>query len=191
MNLKNCPPNELEGNILLGQKVRLRPKRLGDAVTDYAWRTDPELCLLDAAPPLSLSFEEYLKGYALELSFPAKDRTNFAIETFDGKHIGNCAYFKIDKIKREAELGIMIGDRNYWDKGYGTDAIKTLLNHIFSQTNLNRIYLKTLDWNLRAQKCFKKCGFNPCGRLIKDGYNFVLMEIYRSQFVNLCSALSL
>ncbi len=168
--------------MLLGQKTKLRPKRLKDAVNDYAWRVDPELSHLDAAVPLPLSFEEYLKGCAAELSLLGNQETRFAIETLDGKHIGNCAYFKIDKIKREAELGITIGDRNYWDKGYGTDAVITLLNHIFSKTNLNRVYLKTLDWNLRAQKCFKKCGFSPCGHLLKDGYNFVVMEIHRPRF---------
>ena len=173
--------------MLLGQKIKLRPKCLGDATNDYAWRIDPELSRLDAVAPLSLSLEEYLKGYAAELSLFGNRETHFAIETLDGKHIGNCAYFKIDKIKKEAELGIMIGDRDYWDRGYGTDAIMTLLNHIFSETNLNRIYLKTLDWNIRAQKCFQKCGFVPYGRLIKDGYNFVVMEIYRPEFKLLSS----
>lgn len=168
--------------MLLGEKTKLRQKRSGDAVNDYAWRTDPELSRLDVTAPLCLSFEEYLRGYAVQLSFSGTKETHFAIETLDGKHIGNCAYFNIDRIKREAELGIMIGNRDYWDKGYGADAIMTLLNHIFSETNLRRVYLKTLDWNIRAQKCFKKCGLSPSGRLIKDGHNFVVMEIYHPQF---------
>ncbi|GAI02420.1 unnamed protein product, partial [marine sediment metagenome] len=88
----------------------------------------------------------------------------------------------IDEAKDEAELGIMICNRDYWDKGYGTDAVTTLVNHIFLQTNLKRIYLKTLDWNQRAQKCFKKCGFTPYGHLARDGYNFVLMELHRKQW---------
>lgn len=168
--------------MLTGLKTRLRLKRLGDAVNDYAWRTDPELSRLDAAAPLSISFGEYLRGYAGELYLYEGKKTRFAIETLDGKHIGNCAYFKVDKFNKEAELGIMIGDRSYWDKGYGTDAITTLLNHIFSTTDLDRIYLKTLNWNARAQKCFEKCGFTPRGQLAKDGHNFVVMEIRRHQF---------
>jgi RimJ/RimL family protein N-acetyltransferase len=76
----------------------------------------------------------------------------------------------------------MIGNRDYWNKGYGTDTVTTLVDYIFRQMNLKRIYLKTLDWNIRAQKSFQKCGFTPYGHLARDGYNFVLMEIYRSQW---------
>jgi len=76
----------------------------------------------------------------------------------------------------------MIGNRDYWNRGYGTDAISTLVNHIFSQMNLSRIYLKTLESNARAQKCFQKCGFTPYGHLARDGFSFILMEIYRNQW---------
>ncbi|GAI03649.1 unnamed protein product, partial [marine sediment metagenome] len=57
----------------------------------------------------------------------------------------------------------------------------TLVNYIFRQTNLNRIYLKTLDSNTRAQQCFTKCGFIPNGHLVKDGFSFILMELHRKQ----------
>lgn len=102
-----------------------------------------------------------------------------AIETLDGKHIGNCGYFNIDKEKKEAEYGIMIGDRKYWECGYGSDAIFTLTSYIFTHTNLVRIYLKTLDWNIRAQKCFIKCGFSVYGKILRDGYIFITMEVFR------------
>ncbi len=168
--------------IIPGDKVRLRPKRLSDAVEDYAWRTDSELSSLDATQPLTLPFEEYLRRYAAEIYILGDSSLNFAIETKESKHIGNCACFAIGKVKGEAELGIIIGDRTYWDQGYGVDAINTLLHYLFSEMNLDRVHLKTLDWNDRAQRCFQKCGFSPCGRLIKDGYNFILMEIPRYQF---------
>lgn len=166
--------------ILVGDKVRLRPKRLSDAMDDYSWRTDPELSRLDAAQPLTLSFKEYLKQYATERYLFGANKLTLAIETMDGKHIGNCACFALNEANKEAELGIIIGDRAYWDKGYGADAVTTFVNHLFSSTNLERISLKTLDWNLRAQKCFQKCGFIPCGRLIKGEHKFVLMELRRS-----------
>ncbi len=159
------------------QKVRLRQKKLADAANDYAWRVDPELSSLDAAPALVCSFEEYLKIYAEELNHPLRGQCRFAIETLDGEHIGNCGYFDIDEGEGEAELGIMIGERAYWDKGYGADAVITLLNHNFATTKLKRIYLKTLDWNIRAQKCFEKCGFTPCREVIVKGYRFLIMEI--------------
>ena len=161
--------------VLSGSKVRLRPKRLQDAGNDYSWRTDAELCRLDAASPLLISFEEYLRGYAEELHYSSCG-SRFAIETLDGKHIGNCSYFNVDENEREVELGIMIGDRAYWNQGYGTDAILTLLNYIFLYTRLERIYLKTLSWNERAQRCFDKCGFVSRGRLVRGDYDFLIME---------------
>ncbi len=163
--------------LLIGSKARLRPKRLEDAANDYIWRRDVELCRLDAATPILCSFEEFLENYIKELYRPSLSY-RFAIETLGGRHIGNFSYFNIDEAKKEAEMGIMIGDRAYWDRGYGSDAILTSLNHIFSQTNLKRIHLKTLSWNIKAQKCFQKCGFTPCGYLNHGDRYFLLMETH-------------
>ncbi len=168
--------------IISGTKIRLREKRLADALGDYIWRTDPELAHLDAAPLLTATLPQYLSDYTDELRYPSSIRYRFAIESLDGKHIGNCTYYSIDETKGEAELGIMIGNRDYWDKSYGADTVTTLVNYIFHQTNLKRIYLKTLESNSRAQKCFKKCGFTPYGHLVRDGFSFVLMEINRKQW---------
>jgi len=167
--------------MIIVNKIKLRDKRLADALDDYTWRTDPELVRHDAAPLLTTIFPRYLSDYADELR-SSSIRHRFAVETLDGKHIGNCSYYGIDETEGEAELGIMIGNRDYWDKGYGADTITTLMSYIFHQTNLKRIYLKTLDANVRAQKCFKKCGFTPYGHLVRDGFSFVLMEINRKQW---------
>jgi RimJ/RimL family protein N-acetyltransferase len=168
--------------MIIGNKVILREKKLSDAQDDYNWETDHELAHLDAAPIVVTTFSQYLSDYTEELRYSLPNSHRFAIDTLDGKHIGNCSYYNISKFKGEAELGIMIGNRDYWDKGYGTDAVTTLVNHIFSQTRLKRIYLETLDTNSRAQKCFPKCGFTPCGRMSKDGYSFIVMEVYRDQW---------
>jgi RimJ/RimL family protein N-acetyltransferase len=168
--------------MITGRKVILREKRLADVRDDYTWHSDPELASLDATPPLPAIFSRYLLDYTTEMHYPSPCKQQFAVETPEGKHIGNCGYYNISETEGEAELGIMIGNRDYWDKGYGTDTINTLISHIFHQTGLNRIYLKTLKSNARAQKCFKKCGFSPCGNLDKDGYSFVLMELHRRQW---------
>jgi len=168
--------------MITDNKIVLRNKKLADARDDYIWKTDPELALLDAAPRLTTSFPQYLLDYTSELHCSHSIGHNFAIETWDGKHIGNCGYYSVDENKGEAELGIMIGNRDYWDEGYGADAVTTLVDYIFRQTNLSRIYLKSLNWNTRAHKCFQKCGFTPCGHLERDGYSFVLMEMRRKQW---------
>ncbi|MFC1992324.1 GNAT family N-acetyltransferase [Chloroflexota bacterium] len=168
--------------VIIGKKVQLRDKKLADAADDYGWQTDSELTRLDTVSPLTITFPEYLSGYTTELRYPSPSRRLFAIDTLDGEHIGNCVYYGIDETGGEAELGVMIGARGYWDKGYGAEAVASLVKHIFCETNLQRIYLKTLNSNERAQKCFRKCGFIPCGRLIRGEYNFVLMELLRERW---------
>ena len=168
--------------MIIGDKIKLRDKRLADAQNDYTWQANPELAQLDAAQLLTISFPQYLLDYTYQLRDSTPNSHRFAVETTDGKHIGNCTYYNVDEARGEAELGIVIGDRKYWHNGYGTDAVNALVNHIFLQTSLKRIYLKTLDWNRRAQKCFEKCGFRTCGHLYLDGYSFVLMEIHRKQW---------
>ena len=168
--------------MIIGNKVTLRGKKLADALDDYTWRSDPELAHLDAAPILTTAFQEYLSDYTGELRYSSPTKRQFAIDTLDGRHIGNCGYYGINESECEAELGIMIGTRECWDNGYGADAVTTLVSYIFRKTNLKRIYLKTLDSNTRAQKCFEKCDFTPYGHRDRDGYSFVLMEILRKQW---------
>jgi len=165
-----------------GSKVSICHKSLADAPDNYAWQTDPELTHLTATQPLTTSFSDYLLNYIVQIRNRQLIKHQFAIKTRDSKHIGNCAYYGINESKGEAEIGIIIGNRNYWDKGYGSDAVTTLINHIFLKTKLKRIYLKTLDSNKRAQQCFYKCGFTLYGSLVKDGYSFILMELNRSQW---------
>lgn len=161
-------------------RIRLRDKDPSDAFDDYSWETDTELAELDAAPTLSMSYSQYLIDYSWDLRTPRTTSRQFAVDTLDGKHIGNCSYYNLDKDRGEAEMGIMIGDRDYWNKGFGVDVVRALLEHIFQQTQTNRVHLKTLVWNARAQRCFRKCGFTECGQKSLDGFSFILMEISRS-----------
>ena len=169
-------------------RIRLRPKRLSDAKEDYAWQTDPELCKLDAAEALDMSYQQYLSEYTFELCYPSSNRHEFGIDTLEGQHIGNCVYYNVNQSESKTELGIMIGNRVYWNQGYGAEAVTMLLSHIFDKTSLKRVYLTTLEWNIRAQTCFKKCGFTGCGRLVRDDYNFLLMAIHREEFQKLSVA---
>ena len=165
-----------------GTKVVLREKRIEDAADDYAWRTDQELARLDATRPLNMSFKDYLTYTREELAFPSPRSKRLAIDTLDGKHIGNCMYYDIDNRTGETELGVMIGDRDYWSKGYGTDSVGSLLEHIFTTTVLTRIYLHTLEWNHRARRSFAKAGFQELRNVRRNGMDFILMEIMRSDW---------
>ena len=164
---------------LRGERTILREKRMADATNDYVWARDKELMRLDAAEPVKVTFAEYFANYAEIIKVRNRKNRGFAIETSDGRHIGNCGYYNIDKIRKEAELGIMIGDREYWGKGYGSDVTLILLRYLFHDVGMERICLYTLEWNVRAQRCFEKCGFVPCARINKRGYDFIKMELYR------------
>jgi RimJ/RimL family protein N-acetyltransferase len=163
---------------LTGEKVRLRSRRLEDAADEYRWRVDEELCKLDAATPVTLPYNEFRERYALELECPGLTYT-LAVDVFDGRHIGNCSLFNFDFLNSVGEIGILIGEKAYWERGYGADAVKTFLTHIFETSEINRIILRTLNWNGRAQKCFEKCGFKAFGNLSKGEYDFILMDIKR------------
>ena len=166
-----------------GELVGLRPKRPEDAIDDYTWRTDPELATFDAVQPLRMSFPDFQTLFQEELRYPTPRQRTYGIEDLaTGRHIGNCMFYDIDEFRHQAELGIMIGDKDFWGQGYGTDAVVTLIEFIFRTTGLNRVYLHTLDWNVRAQKSFAKAGFVAVNTVTRRGFTFVTMEILREAF---------
>ena len=169
---------------LQGARIVLRDKKFEDAENDYRWRSDPELARLDAAIPLTMSFERYLKLFEDQMKYPTPGSHHYSIETLDGLFIGNCMYYDMDTVNREAELGIVIGDRDYWSDGYGYDAVTTLLDHMFNARNLKRVYLHTLEWNGRAQKSFSKSGFNPVKPVRRMAHDFLLMDVLREDWLS-------
>ncbi len=111
-----------------------------------------------------------------------------AIETESGEHIGNISLENIQWKDRQATLGIVIGAKEYWGQGYGTDAIRTLLRFAFEELNLNRIQLSVFDFNERARRCYRRCGFQEEGRLRQAHYtegryhDVILMAILREDW---------
>ena len=165
-----------------GEKVVIRDKRIEDAPDDYGWRTDEELARLDATRPITMSYDAFLRYSKEELLYSSPSSTRLSIDTLDGRHIGNCMFYDIDRKRGQAELGIMIGERDFWSKGYGTDSVNTLLRHIFTSTALDRVYLHTLEWNERARMSFAKSGFRAVKNVRRSGLDFVLMEINREEW---------
>lgn len=170
-----------------GRKVRLRAWEREDARRGHQWRNDPEvMCFLAGRYPISLAEEErIIEGFAT----PSPDALRLAMETKDGVHIGSIGLGRIERENRTAELGIMIGEKDHWDKGYGTDAVCTLLDFAFNQMNLNRVWLRVHELNARAMACYRKCGFREEGRLRSHFYwegrycDEVVMGILRGEFV--------
>ncbi len=96
----------------------------------------------------------------------------------DGVHIGYCSIYNVTGT--EAELGIIIGNRDYWGKGYGAEIMNQLTELCFNHLGVKRVHLRVLNSNARAIKCYEKSGFTRCGTLAQDENSFILMEIMRS-----------
>jgi RimJ/RimL family protein N-acetyltransferase len=175
--------------MLEGELVRLRALELDDLERCYRWLNDREVAhfIEGGRYPLSMAHErDWLEN-------AVRNRSSFfnvllAIETKDGVHIGNIGLHEGSPEHRTANLGIMIGEKDYWSKGYGADAIRTVLRLAFEQMNLHRVELGTFDFNDRAQACYRKCGFVEEGRRREDRYidgqyhDLIIMGILRREW---------
>ena len=124
--------------VATGRLVRLREKTVEDAERDYAWRTDQELAAYDAARPLTVRFTNFVATLAEELKYPTAHRRTFGIDDLaTGRHIGNIMYYGYDAKQREAEIGITIGDREYWSRGLGVDVVQAMLGYLFEEKRLH------------------------------------------------------
>lgn len=173
--------------MLEGRLVRLRALEASDAERAYTWINDREVTqFLMARYPYSLAFEEnWTKGASAENGY--KD-LRLAIETKDSVHIGLCGLHRASPEDRNAELGIMIGDKSRWSNGYGTDAMLTLVRFGFHEMNLHRVDLGVFEFNDRAIACYRKCGFVEEGRRREAYYqggrywDVVRMGVLRGEF---------
>ncbi|MCQ1531337.1 GNAT family N-acetyltransferase [Lutispora saccharofermentans] len=156
-----------------GDKVKLRAYKKEDIKLAYEYMNDSEMKrLLVAQIPYPMILEQEEKWF--ESLLTAKDTYSFAIEDLEtGKYIGGCGINSINWLNRIATIGIFIGDKEYWSKGYGTDALNVLIKFIFQQMNINKIKLNVFSFNKRAIRCYEKCGFKVEGvfkqELFRDG----------------------
>jgi RimJ/RimL family protein N-acetyltransferase len=178
-----------------GTIVNLRPSELSDAERYHAWLNDREVTrYLSMRYQISLLAEEaFLRDRA---SSPmAYGNLHFAIETKDGTHIGSIDFHETSPEDRKARLGIIIGEKAYWSRGYGTDAILTLLRFGFDEMNLHRIDLRVDAQNERARACYRKCGMVEEVRLRQERYargaydDQFVMGILRDEFYALHGAM--
>ena len=148
--------------MIVGERVVLRALEPEDAERCKRWINDPEVTHgLMARFPLSLAQE---RRWVEQERDPTRE-LHLAIETQHEEHIGNCGLLHVDAVQRSAALGIMIGEKEYWGQGYGSDAVLTLCGFAFRQMNLHRVSLRVLAFNERAAACYRRCGFREEGRL--------------------------
>lgn len=170
---------------IIGERLFLSPVNPDDAETYAKWINDLEVSIyLTSAPKIySLQKEREI------LERISKEEYCFAIiDSEKEKVIGNIGLEDVDLLDRKAVLGIFIGDKEYWGKGYGKEAIELLLDFSFNILNLNSIMLIVKAFNKRAIRCYEKCGFKLIGirreaNIIgPNKYDDYYMDILASEF---------
>ncbi len=137
--------------------------------------------------PFPLTIDDEMNFFKNNSAFNTKEY-HFAIFTFDDKYIGGLSIFNISSKNRKAKIGIFIGDEYYQNKGYGTDALKTILRFSFNELNLNKVSLDTFSFNQRARKVYERLGFKIDGILREDifrngkYYDNIIMSILEKEY---------
>jgi RimJ/RimL family protein N-acetyltransferase len=153
--------------MLKGKRVLLRPIKRSDISYFLKWFTDPEVVqYLDTYLPMTeMSEAKFIEELG---TTRARSDVILVIEALEGdsmKAIGNCGLHKISLKDHDAVFGIIIGEKDYWSKGYGTEAARLIINYGFEQLNLHRISSAAVAFNERSIKLHKKLGFEEEGRL--------------------------
>jgi RimJ/RimL family protein N-acetyltransferase len=140
-----------------GRLIRLRAREPEDEPLLYQWFNDPDVTEhLTVRYPISHKGQrEYIEGVS-DISY---NNVNLAITTLDGQLIGGCGLEDVSPENRHATLGIAIGDKAFWDGGYGTDAMRTLCRFGFENMNLHRVELEVYANNERGRHVYEKVGF--------------------------------
>lgn len=157
--------------MIIGERIRLRGIERTDVPHFVDWFNDPEVRQnLAVYLPMSMAREELWFEGTLKR---APEEQPFAIEARKGRAwtlIGNCGFHDVNWQERSAEIGIMIGMKREWNKGYGTEAMRLMLKHGFETLNLHRIFLHVYEDNARAIRTYAKAGFTEEGRLRQARY---------------------
>jgi diamine N-acetyltransferase len=192
--------------MIFSDRIRLRAPERSDIPRFVAWLNDPEVIAgLPRNYPLSQAeeetwFDDMLKQPAaqhpmvIEMRVPG-ERPPEAVSfppgvmpaDVDWVPIGDCGFHPIDWRNRSSEVGIFIGEKRFWNQGYGTEAMHLLVKHGFETLNLHRIWLRVHADNKRAIRSYEKIGFIHEGRMreavFKNGIyiDVLLMSILENE----------
>ena len=177
--------------MLKGDKVVLRPVRRSDIEYFLKWFNDPEVTqyLGMYLPMTEMAEEKFIEELG---STGTTTRVIFVIEATDGnnnKPIGNVGLSNIHPKDHHAVFGIAIGEKEYWSKGYGTEAANLIIRYGFEQLNLHRIDSFAISFNERSLKLHLRLGFKEEGRqreaVFKNGgyHDHVMFGLLRKEWL--------
>jgi RimJ/RimL family protein N-acetyltransferase len=174
--------------MLQGKLVRLRPVEREDAAAFARWSLDYEVMRVAGYfAATGLTRAEYEEKY--EARRRDKTTLDFAVETVaDKRLIGTVNLALIDWRSRTGFLGVEIGEKEYWGRGFGREAVWLLVHLAFEDLNLNRVGLGVWEFNERALRCMARLGFKREGRkrqvMFRDGrfWDEVLMSMLAAEY---------
>ncbi len=170
---------------LVGDRIYLSPRTPEDAELFTKWLND-----FQVTDYIGRSAEMYtVDAERKYLEENSSNRASFCMVSLeDDTMFGSVSLEDFDLIERSALFGIFIGDENYRNNGYGTEATRLILDFGFNYLNLHSIRLSVFANNERAIACYKKCGFKEVGRFREKKYvngkyiDIVLMDILEHEF---------
>jgi RimJ/RimL family protein N-acetyltransferase len=169
--------------MLQGKLVTLRAFQPEDLDALTAFQNDVETELLSGGDPPTPTPRETM-AEMWERRRASRDNASFVIEA-DDKVIGQAGLFGANAVSRTVMLGITIGDKDYWGRGYGSEAVELMVDYAFRMQNVRKVCLSVLGNNPRAIAAYLKAGFVEEGRQVRqewsdgDYVDLVLMGVFR------------
>jgi RimJ/RimL family protein N-acetyltransferase len=152
---------------LVGTHVYLRPLERADAPCFVSWLNDADVArfLVPHRPMTLRAEEEFIDGLG------KGDDVVLGIALRDGDGlIGGTGLHHIDARCRRASFGILIGAKDEWGKGHGSEATRLMVGYAFETLNLNRVWLHVYEYNARGLRAYEKVGFRREGVLRQDTF---------------------
>ena len=158
-------------DLFRGEQVRFMLEEPDpSAKAQVRWQRDTEFHRFADGDPARLNSEKKIKEWIekqVETGFD-QDRYYFSVRTLaEDKYIGFLGLW-VDLIHSVAWVGLGIGERDFWGKGYGTDMMKLCLQYAFTELCVARVSLGLHEYNPRALRSYEKCGFRLEGRTRQD-----------------------
>lgn len=173
-------------NYYIDDQITIRDIKEEDAPNLFTWSIDKELNKHDPRPlPMSNAgllqhCMDFCRRFNIEImneNINARKYKYFIITDNEDNPIGFVNFFGINKEKRQGEMGVIIGDKRCWKKGIAFKAVSIVVEYIFNNMDIGRIYIETGESNIPSIKLFTKAGFVKCGEYLEeDGFKFIVME---------------
>lgn len=160
--------NECYRHFIEGIKIYLRGISIDDVNENYyRWMNDEEITAFTESRFMPYSIEK-IKDYVTKIDEHSNTVFLAIIDKATNKHIGNIKLGNINWIHRSADIGIIIGEKDFWGKGYASEAIELITNYAFNKLNLNKLVAGCYIDNKGSINAFKKVGFQEEGLLKKQ-----------------------